>query len=189
MADRLPDYDLSRLRVLLVEPNEFMRRVLVSTLRSLNIQNLASAGSARAGWNRLLDEGADLVLCDWSPEFDGLSFVHRIRQDPESPDRFMAILMLSAYSAREDVIIARDHGVSSFLAKPVSVRMIYRRIVQIIERHVPYVKTKTYFGPDRRHKVIEIPPEEDRRRPAPERGLPPETTKKFKHASTGVPLG
>lgn len=167
MAERLSNYDLSDLHILLAEPNEFMRRALVSVLRSLNIRKLTSAGTVVAAWDRFCEDAFDAVLCDWSPDFDGLAFAQRIRQDPKSPDRFAPVIMLSAFSEREHVLLARDHGISSFIAKPVSAKMIYRRLVQIIERDTPFVRTKTYFGPDRRHKVIDIPPAEDRRRSAP----------------------
>jgi hypothetical protein len=39
------------------------------------------------------------------------------------------------------------------MAKPVSAKSLYRRLVSVIEHPRQFVRTKTYFGPDRRRKV------------------------------------
>jgi hypothetical protein len=51
------------------------------------------------------------------------------------------------------VIKARDAGVTEFLAKPISAKALYNRILHIILNPRPFIKTETYFGPDRRRNV------------------------------------
>jgi hypothetical protein len=48
---------------------------------------------------------------------------------------------------------ARDAGVTEFLAKPISAKGLYQRIVNVVANPRPFIKTKTYFGPDRRRNV------------------------------------
>ncbi len=45
---------------------------------------------------------------------------------------------------------ARDAGVTEFLTKPISPKALYQRIVSVVTNPRPFIKTKTYFGPDRR---------------------------------------
>jgi DNA-binding response OmpR family regulator len=60
------------------------------------------------------------------------------------------IIMLTGYSEKKCVIAARDAGITEFLAKPISAKALYQRILNVIANPRPFVRTKTYFGPDRR---------------------------------------
>src|SRR6202012_53439 len=48
---------------------------------------------------------------------------------------------------------ARDGGVTEFLAKPISAKGLYQRILNVVANPRPFIKTKTYFGPDRRRNT------------------------------------
>jgi hypothetical protein len=48
------------------------------------------------------------------------------------------------------VLQARDTGVSEFLCKPISAKALYDRIYSIVMHPRPFIRTKSYFGPDRR---------------------------------------
>jgi hypothetical protein len=50
------------------------------------------------------------------------------------------------------VFEARDAGVTEFVAKPVTAKAVLERIHAVIYRPRPFVRTKDYFGPDRRRK-------------------------------------
>jgi hypothetical protein len=50
-------------------------------------------------------------------------------------------------------MLARDAGVTEFLAKPISANALYQRVLNIVANPRPFIKTKTYFGPDRRRNV------------------------------------
>jgi DNA-binding response OmpR family regulator len=51
------------------------------------------------------------------------------------------------------VVAARDAGVTEFLTKPISAKALYQRILNVVANPRPFIKTKTYFGPDRRRNV------------------------------------
>jgi DNA-binding response OmpR family regulator len=61
--------------------------------------------------------------------------------------------MLTGHSEKKRVTDARDAGVTEFLAKPISAKGLYQRIVNVVANPRPFIKTKTYFGPDRRRNV------------------------------------
>jgi DNA-binding response OmpR family regulator len=62
-------------------------------------------------------EPPDLVLLDvMMPEVDGLAVCRIFKQDPRLKD--VRILMLTAKSGREDVVVALEAGASDYVTKP-----------------------------------------------------------------------
>ena len=61
--------------------------------------------------------------------------------------------MLTGHSEKRRVTVARDAGVTEFLAKPISAKGLYQRILNVVANPRPFIKTKTYFGPDRRRNT------------------------------------
>ena len=60
---------------------------------------------------------------------------------------------MTGYSNRSRVETARDNGMTEFLVKPYTARDLYNRIARLIDQPRRFVKTKDFFGPDRRrHK-------------------------------------
>jgi two-component system chemotaxis response regulator CheY len=39
------------------------------------------------------------------------------------------------------------------MAKPISAKALYQRILNVVANPRPFIKTKSYFGPDRRRNV------------------------------------
>ena len=60
------------------------------------------------------------------------------------------IIMLTGHSEKRRVIEARDTGVTEFLAKPISAKALYQRVLNVVANPRPFIKTKSYFGPCRR---------------------------------------
>jgi DNA-binding response OmpR family regulator len=61
--------------------------------------------------------------------------------------------MVTGHTEKTRVTAARDAGVTEFLAKPISAKALYQRIVNVVANPRPFIRTKTYFGPDRRRGV------------------------------------
>ncbi len=96
----------------------------------------------------------DIVITDWAmPIFDGLELTQMIRQPGANANPYVPIIMLTGHSEKKRVMAARDAGVTEFLAKPISAKALYQRIINVVANPRPFIKTKTYFGPDRRRNV------------------------------------
>jgi len=96
----------------------------------------------------------DIVMTDWAmPIFDGLELTQMIRQPGANANPFVPIIMVTGHTEKERVTAARDAGVTEFLAKPISAKALYQRIVNVVANPRPFIKTKTYFGPDRRRNT------------------------------------
>ena len=57
---------------------------------------------------------------------------------------------------------ARNAGANDFLVKPVSAKSVYLRIRSTMEHPPPFVRSQTYFGPDRRRTAKEFMGEDRR---------------------------
>ena len=94
---------------------------------------------------------------------DGISVLETVRNSEDSPNPFLPIMMITGFAEPKVVFRARDAGVNEFVAKPVSVESIANRLTLMIDKARPFVRSKGYFGPDRRRRR-NAPPESPQRR-------------------------
>jgi two-component system chemotaxis response regulator CheY len=85
---------------------------------------------------------------------DGLLLTRRIRsaEDGNRTRPQIPIILMTAHTEPEDVMTARDAGVTEILSKPISAETLYQRIVAIIEKPRPYVVSASYVGLCRRRR-------------------------------------
>ncbi len=159
----LPAYNVENLSVLIIDEHDHLRTMIQGVLRNLGIRQIREADTLERGYSQFCDIDPDVTLIDWTPEFDGIGLLKKIRTDPASPNQFAAVIMMTGYSESYHVHSARDAGMSSFLAKPLSVVTIYKHIVSLIDNRRPFVRVEDFFGPDRRRKVQMELDEPDRR--------------------------
>ena len=144
-------YDLSRLRVLVLEDSPQMRDIFRTILASIGIKNVVQVADGIDAIVKLTTHAFDLAIVDWVvPRYDGIEFIEHVRKAPESPNPYLPIIMVTGHGERHKVMRARDAGATEFLVKPISAHVLAARIVEVIERPRPFVRTKNYFGPTRR---------------------------------------
>jgi CheY-like chemotaxis protein len=149
-------YRFDRLKVLVVDDNQHMRKLVVTILQAFGVVQIFEAPDGQRAWSVLRDTNPDVVLLDWMMEgMTGLDVVKLIRTSAASPNPFVPIIMLTGYTHIDHVRQARDAGVNEFLAKPVSVKAILTRLMAVIEHPRPFVRTKAYFGPCRRRRGLD----------------------------------
>lgn len=160
-------YGLDKLSVLIVDDNRHMRALVQSILHALGIKAIREAGDAAEAFKELQHFSADVIIIDWHMEpLDGLDFVRLVRTAKDSPNPYVPMIMLSGHTEHQRICDARDAGVNEFLAKPISAKSLYARIISIIEHPRPFIRTKTYFGPDRRRQNLGPPRGTEERRKA-----------------------
>ncbi len=144
-------YNLEHLQVQLVEDNRNMRRLVRAMLEALGVGNVHEYANGKQAIRGLRDVTPDLIITDWMMEpVDGLEYTSFIRTDIKSPDVFLPIILMTGHTEQWRVTTARDAGVNELLAKPVSAKTLYDRILAVIEKPRPFVRTKSFFGPCRR---------------------------------------
>lgn len=146
---------LRNVRVLIVDDQDFIRSLLRHILGVLGCTHITDRSDGESAWESICDSPPDLLIVDWEMEpMDGIKLVKKVRSDPESPDKFMPIIMITAHSERPRIIAARDSGVNEFVMKPVSAKTLFSRLNAVIEHPRRFVRAGEYFGPDRRRKRV-----------------------------------
>ncbi|MGC9954723.1 MAG: response regulator [Rhizomicrobium sp.] len=146
-------YRFDRLKILVVDDNQHMRKLVVTILQAFGTVQIYEAADGERAWTILRDANPDVILLDWQMEgMNGLEFARMVRTSPNSPNPFVPIVMLTGHTHVDHVRQARDAGVNEFLAKPVSVKAILTRLIAVIEHPRSFVRTKSYFGPCRRRR-------------------------------------
>ncbi len=101
------------------------------------------------------------------PPINGVEFTRRVRASTERSIKFLPIIMLTAHADKRRVLLARDAGVTEFLAKPFTPHALYTHIASIVEHPRSFIECDAFFDPDRRRKNQDYP-REDRRVSDPE---------------------
>lgn len=153
----LSTISLRRLHFLVIDDNPPMRTILRNILKELQVETIREAHDGAEALSLLNDLHFDIVITDWNMQpMNGLQFVRTIRLSKESPNRYIPIIMVTAYSELGQVVTARDAGITEFLAKPVSARSLFSRIKSVIENHRQFVRSQNFFGPDRRRRKVAV---------------------------------
>ncbi|HRI75470.1 MAG TPA: response regulator [Alphaproteobacteria bacterium] len=146
-------YQFKNMTVLLVESTRAMADLTKSILITFGVTDIHTAFTSQEGYEKFCTLEPDLVIIDWMQEPDsGLALTRRIRSSGDSPNPFTPIILMTGYSQKKRVLLARDSGITEFLVKPFTARALYQRIEQIIEMPRYFVVSDKYFGPDRRRK-------------------------------------
>ena len=124
---------LKQLRILIVDPNAYIRGVVADALRRLQIVNIAAAASAMEAFATARTFKPDLVLVDWDAgKMSGLEFTREVRRNQSGMPRETAIILLAASIDHEQLMAARQAGINEFLLKPISAQTVFSRIEEVI---------------------------------------------------------
>ena len=142
------------LRFVVADDNAHMRRIVRTLLRAFGSREIYEAEDGASGLEAVEAYSPDILITDITmPIFDGIELTRMIRNPDGCRHPFLPIVVLSAYSEKKHVIAARDAGATEFLCKPVSATALYRRIQNVVANPRDFIRTKSYFGPDRRRYV------------------------------------
>jgi two-component system chemotaxis response regulator CheY len=149
-------YQFNKISILVVEDNQPMLDLTKALLGTFGVGQIIGAAHGEAGYKKFCEHNPDLVIADWMMKpMDGISFTRIIRNDPQSPNPYVPIILMTGFSEKRRVLQARDAGVTEFLVKPFNARDLYKRLVQVIERPRQFVKSPDFFGPDRRRRRVD----------------------------------
>lgn len=142
---------LDRISILVADDSEHMRRLIRALLRAFGCNDVREAANGEEALRLIHARTPDILLTNWNmAPMDGIALTQAVRNAEESPDPFLPVIMITSYCDRRRVFEARDAGITELLVKPLSARTLFSRLQAVIERPRRFVRTKTFFGPDRR---------------------------------------
>jgi CheY-like chemotaxis protein len=146
--------DLSRLRALVAEDNEHMRVLLRALLAAVEIRNIRDFRNGEEALAAMRTFEPDFVITDLSmAKMDGIAFTRAVRARPARKLNTVPILMITGHTQKNRIEAARDAGINELLVKPVAPAALYQRIDEIILRPRAFVRSPSYYGPDRRRQA------------------------------------
>ena len=138
----------SATKVLVVDDEHYMRKVVRTLLMSIGIRTVYEAPDGPAGLELVRSLAPDVVIVDWQmPGLDGAGFVRMVRSPDTFPFPNVPIIMLTGHGERSRVIEAVQVGVNEFLLKPVSSKALQGRLVSVLTKPRPMVQSGSYYGP------------------------------------------
>src|SRR4051794_10442619 len=89
-------YRFDRMKVLVVDDNVHMRKLVTTILQAFGVIQIYEAESGDRAWNVLREANPDVVVLDWVMEgMSGLDLMRMIRTNPQSPNPFVPVIMLT----------------------------------------------------------------------------------------------
>jgi CheY-like chemotaxis protein len=149
-------------KILLVDDEPYMRKVVRTMLTSIGIRTVYEAGDGPAGLDMIRSVAPDIVILDWEmPGLDGAGFVRMVRSPETFPYPDVPIIMLTGHGERRRVIEAIQIGVNEFLLKPVSSKALQDRLTAVLFNPRPVVKNGAYYGPTPRKLAASVNADND----------------------------
>src|ERR1700733_347338 len=150
------DDQIQSLAVLVVDDNQYTRKMIRNLLLNCGIKDVFEANDGIAALDAIRSIAPDVVVLDWEmPLLSGAELVRIVRSPGVFPMPDIPIIMLSAHGERWRVVEAVRLGVHEYLIKPVSAKALYDRLVAIVMQPRPVVQLGDYYGPEPRKLMTE----------------------------------
>lgn len=124
-------YDVTTLRVLVVDDSRMARNHLGRVLQQIGIENIDFAEDGQQGIERLGEAAYDLVVTDYNmPVMDGEAMINHIRQ---SADYSHIPIMMVTSEDESRLAGVRQAGVSAICDKPFEVNQVRQLLMSLLE--------------------------------------------------------
>ena len=121
------------MRILIVDDYNTMLRIVRNLLRQLDFCNVAEATNGEEALAQLRREPFDLVISDWNmAPMTGLELLRHVRSDEKL--RRIPFIMVTAESKTENVVIAKQAGVSNYIVKPFNAETLRMKIESVFPK-------------------------------------------------------
>ncbi|GAB3450574.1 response regulator [Insolitispirillum peregrinum] len=120
------------MRVLIVDDYKTMLRIIRNLLRQLGFNNIDEATDGSSALQQLRSGTQyGLVISDWNMEpMTGLQLLREVRADAKL--KALPFIMVTAESKSENVIAAKEAGVSNYIVKPFNAETLKAKMVSVL---------------------------------------------------------
>jgi len=121
------------MKILIVDDFSTMRRIIKNLLRDLGFTNTHEADDGLTALPMLQSGNFDFLVSDWNmPGMTGIDLLKAVRADPKLAS--LPVLMVTAETKREQIIMAAEAGVNGYVIKPFTAGTLEEKINKIFER-------------------------------------------------------
>lgn len=159
----VPQQRVDDICVLVLDDHRFMQQVIRLMLGSLGIRRVIAASNVDEAMVMLAHEKVDVVIADYRLGGEtGAEFMRLVR-GLQGHARFVPLIGCTADTSPATISAMRDAGADEILAKPVSARVIWAKLMSVTNARRNFVSAPDFFGPDRRRRRADAALKEDRR--------------------------
>ncbi len=120
-----------KMNILIVDDYKTMLRILRNLLRQLNFVNIEEATDGSMALQKLRQGNIDFVISDWNMEpMTGIQLLREVRADDKL--KHLPFIMITAESKSENVIAAKQAGVSNYIVKPFNAETLKTKMVSVL---------------------------------------------------------
>ena len=117
--------------VLIVDDYKTMLRIIRNLLKQLGFHNVDEATDGAAALQKLRDKDYGLIISDWNMEpMSGLQLLEEVRADGRLKE--LPFIMITAESKTENVVAAKQAGVSNYIVKPFNAATLKTKLTSVI---------------------------------------------------------
>ena len=119
------------INVLIVDDYKTMLRIIRNLLKQINFNNVEEASDGTEALQKLRTGQFGLVISDWNMEpMTGLQLLQEVRADSRlKPTPF---IMVTAESKAENIVAAKEAGVSNYIVKPFNAETLQSKIEKVL---------------------------------------------------------
>src|ERR1700712_2462078 len=119
------------MNVLIVDDYKTMLRIIRNLLKQIDFNNVEEATDGSEALAKLKTGHYGLVISDWNMQpMTGLELLTEVRQDPKL--KSLPFIMITAESKVENVIAAKQAGVSNYIVKPFNAETLKGKIEKVL---------------------------------------------------------
>lgn len=119
------------MHVLIVDDYKTMLRIIRNLLRQLGFVNIDEATDGSMALQMMRGGNYGLVISDWNMEpMTGLQLLREVRADAKLKNT--PFIMVTAESKSENVIAAKEAGVSNYIVKPFNAETLQQKMVSVL---------------------------------------------------------
>jgi two-component system chemotaxis response regulator CheY len=119
------------MNILIVDDYKTMLRIIRNLLRQLGFVNIEEATDGSMALQMLRAGNFGLVISDWNMEpMTGLQLLREVRADAKL--KGTPFIMVTAESKTENVIAAKEAGVSNYIVKPFNAETLQGKMISVL---------------------------------------------------------
>ncbi|MCG8570361.1 MAG: ABC transporter substrate-binding protein [Spirochaetes bacterium] len=125
----------AKLKVLVAEDSSFMKKLFLSNLKQIGLEEVTIANDGADGIDKLQEAKYDLIISDWNmPEKNGLELLLWARANDQYKET--PFVMATAQGDKAKIEEARNAGANSHIAKPFNADQLKTAILKALGEEV-----------------------------------------------------
>jgi two-component system chemotaxis response regulator CheY len=119
------------MNVLIVDDYRTMLRIIRNLLNQLQFTNIDEATDGTSALHKLRLKHYGLIIADWNMEpMTGLELLREVRADAKL--KHLPFIMITAESKTENVVAAKQAGVSNYIVKPFNAGTLKSKLAAVL---------------------------------------------------------